>query len=369
MTRLPLVVSEALSGQGPPGLPLRVGELSFGSSLLSLVHGGTADTFGVEVRFEGRGWGFIRAEIGRDPSTSLKLPGQWVRNGVSDLNGRSELRWDSKRRLALDSDGNPMPELSFSGIHAQENGVLRWSQRASPGPTVFHLTAARGLAGEDFTANQPQLVNFVGMSGQHTRAVLGAFKTHQRDAMIEAVCASSAAVLDMDVRVTEVGQGAVQGTVAEARPVGRSTWLPLTELGTGLAHTLPVLTQHAAVQCAEAGDPVPSLLACEEPEAHLHPRAAALLADVIIDTALQGRSQCLVETHAETFVLRVRRRVAEGRLRPDQVALYWVDDEGEPTRLRRLAIDAQGEVEGWPDGWFDAALDETRAILKAQEAR
>ncbi len=80
---------------------------------------------------------------------------------------------------------------------------------------------------------------------------------------------------------------------------------------------------------------------------------------------MSGQCSTLVETHSETFVLRIRRRVAEGALRPQDVALYWVDDEGATTEVRRLYIDDHGHIEDWPDGWFDTAVQEVRAIHRA----
>jgi len=73
----------------------------------------------------------------------------------------------------------------------------------------------------------------------------------------------------------------------------------------------------------------------------------------------------LIETHSETFVLRIRRRIAEG-LPPEQVVLYWVDDESIQTVLRRIGFGEDGSVEGWPEGWFSTASDEVRAIYRAR---
>ena len=55
--------------------------------------------------------------------------------------------------------------------------------------------------------------------------------------------------------------------------------------------------------------------AVEEPELHLHPSAHALVADLFLQAATSdgSRVRFLVETHSETFLLRLRRRIAGRR--------------------------------------------------------
>ena len=76
----------------------------------------------------------------------------------------------------------------------------------------------------------------------------------------------------------------------------------------------------------------------------------------------------IVETHSESLVLRIRRRVAERHLSPDQVALVYVDDADEGSSLRRIPLRPDGEVEWWPEGIFSEAFAEIKAIRRAQRA-
>ncbi len=75
----------------------------------------------------------------------------------------------------------------------------------------------------------------------------------------------------------------------------------------------------------------------------------------------------VVETHSESVVLRIRRRIAEG-LSPDKVALVYVEDAGEGSRLRPIPVRPDGEVEWWPEGVFSEAFVEVKAIRRAQRA-
>jgi len=76
----------------------------------------------------------------------------------------------------------------------------------------------------------------------------------------------------------------------------------------------------------------------------------------------------LVETHSESIVLRIRRRVAKG-LSPDHVAIYFVEDLGDGSRVRQIQLDQNGEVDRWPDGLFSESFLEVKAIRRAQRAK
>ena len=371
LTRLPLALAEALSGLDSPGLPLQARGIGFGNSLLSFVHGAINGEFSVGATIQASDGKMLDLDvvIHKDPKSAARLPGQWI--------GRWELRSDGKsiavfswnrRDKHYDVEGVPgtAAPVSFSGllplladrsVHPVVN-VLR------PTPHVIHLGASRGIPGEDFVVQQPNTPLDVGLTGTNTRRVLGSLRSSSHSELLAAVVDRVRQCFDYDLRVQDVAQGAVQGTVLEAKPCGRSTWLPLSETGTGLAHALPVIVQYVLAAHPSEDNPPPSTLACEEPEAHAHPQIQARLADVILAVGGMDGCRTLIETHSETFVLRVRRRVAEG-LKPESVALYWVDDEQATTCVRRLSVDHQGNVENWPEGWFDTAMDEVSAIHRA----
>jgi predicted ATPase len=106
-------------------------------------------------------------------------------------------------------------------------------------------------------------------------------------------------------------------------------------------------------------------LLVEQPEIHLHPAAQADLADLFIDALGQER-QFIVETHSEHLVLRIRRRIAEGKLDPSRVRIFFVELRAGKTRVRQLALDDNGHFEKWPKGFFDEGYQEAMAIAEAQ---
>ena len=96
----------------------------------------------------------------------------------------------------------------------------------------------------------------------------------------------------------------------------------------------------------------------EQPEIHLHPQVQAELADVFI-SATQAREggkprdiQLIVESHSEHFLNRLQRRVAEGVVKPEGVAVYFCHRAGSATELEPLRLNMFGEIENWPEHFF-----------------
>lgn len=107
----------------------------------------------------------------------------------------------------------------------------------------------------------------------------------------------------------------------------------------------------------------------EQPELHLHDAAHAALGDLLLSAVSTGRGHMIVETHSEALVLRIRRRIAEGLLSTDQVAMFYVEDVGEGSRLRPIPLLADGDVQWWPEGVFSEAFEEVKALRRAQRGR
>ncbi|MGK5556724.1 DUF3696 domain-containing protein [Actinomadura kijaniata] len=140
----------------------------------------------------------------------------------------------------------------------------------------------------------------------------------------------------------------------------------ILDSGTGVAQVLPLLVQQAQDMTEASEDDV--LQVIEEPELHLHPAFHPLLADLFIIAARQG-SRFLVETHSETLLLRLRRRIAEWKIHPDDVAIYFVDHHDGASHARRIQVDELGNLDYWPSGIFSEDFEETKALAEAQFAR
>ena len=141
-------------------------------------------------------------------------------------------------------------------------------------------------------------------------------------------------------------------------PSGLERAVPLGAVGVGVSQVLPVI-----VQCLVAGPG--ALIVLEQPELHLHPGAQQRLGDFLLACSEWG--QCLlVESHSEYLVLRLRRRVAEGRVDKDQLALLFaIRDEQGSTTYQPVELTDAGAVVEWPEGFFDQGPDEAHQLLIA----
>jgi hypothetical protein len=149
-----------------------------------------------------------------------------------------------------------------------------------------------------------------------------------------------------------------------ARRPGRESNLAAS--GQGIQQVLPVVALCCWRGLGRGSRPFLDII--EQPELHLHDAAHAPLGDLLLSAVVGGGGNVVVETHSEALVLRIRLRVAEG-LPPEQVALLYVEDTGEGSRIRRIQLGPDGEVEWWPEGVFSESFIELKAIRRAQRTR
>jgi len=148
------------------------------------------------------------------------------------------------------------------------------------------------------------------------------------------------------------------------KPDEPSVEINIADVGTGVAQILPIVVQRQFKSVTGEGGCIEIV---EQPELHLHPSAHTALADLYVEAAKQPGVRFIVETHSENFLLRIRRRVAEGKLNPNKVVIYWIDDKpGQRSRVQPIHIEADGEVDTWPTGVFSEDFEEARKIRLAQ---
>lgn len=143
----------------------------------------------------------------------------------------------------------------------------------------------------------------------------------------------------------------------------------ITDVGFGVSQVLPALVQ--AFYCRPN-----STVWMEQPEIHLHPQVQAELADVFI-SAIHAREngkarnvQLIIESHSEHFLNRLQRRVAEGDIAPDDVAIYFCKRSGSATELEPLKLNSYGDIENWPENFFgDEMADLTARTVAAMRKR
>lgn len=133
----------------------------------------------------------------------------------------------------------------------------------------------------------------------------------------------------------------------------------LTHVGVGVSQVLPIL-----VMCLLA-DP-DTVLLFEQPELHLHPKVQTLLGDFFLSMALL-KKQCIIETHSEYLInrLRFRAAAAESDKVASQMTLYFVEKKEDKSQFRPIVVNEFGAIQDWPEGFFDQSQREAEETLKA----
>lgn len=136
----------------------------------------------------------------------------------------------------------------------------------------------------------------------------------------------------------------------DLRRSNRGVTVNLSDAGYGISQLLPFIVQSLLA--------TEQIISIEQPEVHIHPRLQADLGDLLIDSI--GRyNQFLIETHSEHLVLRLMRRVREGKLNKDQVSILYVMRDDNGASVHPLGLDEDGDfIDDWPDGFFPERLNE-----------
>jgi len=134
----------------------------------------------------------------------------------------------------------------------------------------------------------------------------------------------------------------------------------LTHVGVGVSQVLPILVMSLLADRD-------TTLIFEQPELHLHPKVQTRLADFFLSIVLMGK-QCLIETHSEYLINRLRYRAAtegDDNQVTNNLKVYFVEKTTESSNFREVKVNEYGAILDWPQGFFDQSQDESEAILRA----
>lgn len=225
---------------------------------------------------------------------------------------------------------------------------------------LYYVSAKRGFctrsATEDLPARKP---HDVGVNGNNTIALLAHIQND--DEYSEAIkkidfWAEAFGLKDTVVTVVEGKEKA--GHSIKVKNAKTNIQSNITDVGFGVNQLLPVIVQ---CFCAPKG----SLIMVEQPEAHLHPKYQAKIADLLIDVLNFG-NRLIVETHSEHVLLRLQRRIAEKKLLSKLLVVNYFDIIKNQTIVKKLTIEETGHFkEPIPKGFFEEGYQETLAHIRA----
>ena len=108
----------------------------------------------------------------------------------------------------------------------------------------------------------------------------------------------------------------------------------------------------------------------EEPEIHLHPKAQAELASVLVEESIASDKQVIMTTHSEHIAGRLMTEIAEGKVSSSEVAIYSFDKNPEGIcSADRVELTDEGQATGGLRSFFQTDLDEMRRYVDALRSK
>lgn len=214
-------------------------------------------------------------------------------------------------------------------------------------------------------------VTYVGSDGEFAPVVLGQDRRTGSN-LIRKVSSWLKENLDFELEVDDLRGEMFRIMVKDQTTKARNN---LIDVGYGLSQLIPIIVQtfmlrQGRKRQSSLFSDIHELNIIEQPELHLHPSAQAALADLFVAGVTAGKS-FLIETHSEHMLIRLRRYIVEGVLKPEDVALYYTEkqpDDGS-IKVKRLTITELGDIPEWPKGFFSEDFAEYMRLRQVRQQK
>ena len=134
----------------------------------------------------------------------------------------------------------------------------------------------------------------------------------------------------------------------------------ISDFGFGVSQCLPILVQGAIM------NPNTTLIV-EQPEAQVHPTAQLDLGSFFADLWNEKNVRSIIETHSNNILLRLRKLIATGKLKSEDISVAFFDIENDKAIIRDLDINENGTMDdGLPMQFFGADIKEGLKLRKAK---
>ncbi len=199
----------------------------------------------------------------------------------------------------------------------------------------------------------------VGVRGENTSNELIRDYRRKNPRLIKNISAWTKSVLGVEIVLKEVSGGLFQILLKDKNGVETN----LIDNGYGFSQVLPIVTEAIKLSTNRTvtsimGEDADEILLVEQPELHLHPSAQASLADLFVNSVLEGKNnRIMLETHSEHLIRKIQILIAskDCPLTKDMVRIYYVDkNEKGDAFVKEMGIMDNGNFEEeWPSGFFD----------------
>ena len=128
--------------------------------------------------------------------------------------------------------------------------------------------------------------------------------------------------------------------------LGRTDEIDAVNAGSGLTYALPVIV-------AILSAPKEAIISMENPEAHLHPKGQAKLAELIC-LAAQAGVQIVMETHSDHIFNGIRKSINKKVITKGNVKVHFFElDENKTTVSTEIDFSDNGRILKYKEGLFD----------------
>ena len=220
---------------------------------------------------------------------------------------------------------------------------------------LTYITAEREGPREVYSLDDQHTNSVVGPEGENAISVL--YRGRDEDILPELTLNEVAPTLfhQVEARLDTFFRGCAldlqqipnaNSVVMGIRTSSDTSFLRPIHCGFGITQILPIIV--AALSAKKGG-----ILLIENPEVHLHPAGQARIGQFLAEVAHAG-VQVIVETHSDHVLNGTRRSVKAGTISPERVEIHFFRPRSaDAPQVLSPALDASGNIDVWPDGFFD----------------
>ena len=159
-----------------------------------------------------------------------------------------------------------------------------------------------------------------------------------------------------DISIKELRKGSKRYEII-LKDIHTGVDVNLSDVGFGTSQVLPIIIESYIV-------PDQSTILLEQPEIHLHPRAQAMMGELLADVIRNSKKQFIIETHSDLILAKVCTLVARWDISTDNLIIYYFDPKSTGTDIIKIDINKDGQYENFPVGFFEERYEE--AMKKAE---
>lgn len=212
---------------------------------------------------------------------------------------------------------------------------------------ISYIAPSKAVLQRTFDSGEKYYLNYVGKTGEY--ALHHLLEKFKEGSLFEFINSHVENILKIeDIRFIERGELA-QCEVTNSITGGRSN---IAELGFGTHQCLPIIMQGSMMYPK-------TTLVIEQPESMIHPTAQMEMGSFFAELWNSRKISSIIETHSKNLLLRLRKLVVHGELKPSDVSVVYFDFKSDKLDVKNLEIDPErGDVFGLPMEFFAANVGE-----------